>query len=115
MSSLFQSHDEVYVVAAYARPTGSPITAEEERDRLAAAHHLVQTKYNAGVPLFTKQLFRDILHQFQNYRDGNQGVSVPGLDGSTVHFTLDTGKQYTVHPYGEDYTCIMYEHWSLFA
>ncbi len=94
-----------------------PMTSEERRDKLAAAQHLIQAKYDAGVPFFTKDQFRDVVRQLdaitqqreQGNHDETATISITGLDGLVVQFPIDTGKVYVHYKPRNGGVCIMYE------
>jgi hypothetical protein len=55
MSSLRVSDDDdVTIYMATANLPNPPITLEEKREHMTAAHRLIHAKYAAGVPFFTK-------------------------------------------------------------
>lgn len=80
---------------------------EEKCEKLEAAQEVIRAKYDAGVPLFTRDQFRDILQQLESGGNPERKVSITGLDGTPVHFQIKTGIEYTGHPFGDDYVCIM--------
>ena len=100
---------DVFVFLATANLPSPPMTIDEKREQQAAAHRLIQAKYDAGIPLFTKDLFRDVVRQLESNSNVDQRVSVTGLDGLAVHFPIETGREYLSHPYGDDHVCIMYK------
>ena len=93
-----------------------PMSLEEERDKLTAAQHLTQAKYDAGIPFFTQDQFRDVVRQLeaitQQREEGNHDdtatISITGLDGLVVQFPIDTGKVYVYHKPRDGGVCIMY-------
>lgn len=101
----------VETVVVLANISDPPMTLDEKREKRTAAHRLIQTKYDAGIPFFTKDLFRDVVRQLESGGYLDQKVSVTGLDGVTVQFPLKTGREYLHHAYGENYVCIMYEYY----
>ncbi|KAK4232726.1 hypothetical protein C8A03DRAFT_20036 [Achaetomium macrosporum] len=96
------------VVLATADLPNPPMTLEEKREEMLAAHRLIQAKYEAGIPFFTKELFRDVVRQLECNNNPEQRVSVTGLDGFAVQFPIETGKEYEYYSPGDDRTCIMY-------
>ncbi|KAK4149175.1 hypothetical protein C8A00DRAFT_19105 [Chaetomidium leptoderma] len=72
---------------------------------MTAAHRLIQAKYDAEIPFFTKDSFRDVVRQFESDGNLDRLVSVTGLDGVAVHFPLETGREYLTPMYGDDYVC----------
>lgn len=100
--------DNVVSYSASADLPDLPITLAEKREVFAAARRLIQAKYDAGIPLFTKDLFRDVVRQLDSDDTLDQKVSVVGLDGRAVHFPIETGKEFPHRPYGDDYVSIMY-------
>lgn len=101
--------DGVYIVVAFGDIPDPPMTLDERSERMTAAHRLIQAKYDAGIPFFTKDLFRDVVRQFESDGNHDRVVSVTGLDGVAVHFPLETGREYQTPMYGDDYVCIMYD------
>ncbi|KAG8164437.1 hypothetical protein KVR01_006355 [Diaporthe batatas] len=95
------------IVVAHADLPDPPMTLDEKDEKLAAAHKLISTKYDAGVPFFTKDSFRDIVQQLESGGNPDHEVSVVGLDGASVCFQINTGKEHPDHPFGNDYVCIM--------
>ena len=106
--SLYQP-DGVFIFLAYANLPDPPMSLDEKLEVQTAAHRLIQAKYDAGIRFFTKDLFRDVVRQFESDGSLCQKVSITGLDGVTVHFPLETGREYPSRPYGDGYVCIMYE------
>ncbi len=78
------------------------MTQQQILTEMEAAQQLVGEKYEAGVPFFTKELFRDVAQQIEA---GHQRVAVPGLDGLSVRFVIETGKV-RFHA-GEDLVCVV--------
>lgn len=78
-----------------------PISDEERQEAMVVARELIQAKYDAGTPLFTKEQFRTIVQQLdqcsENENDTQKRVSITGLDGQTVWFPVETGKESTMH------------------
>lgn len=109
--SLRPQSDEIFIVGADANLRDPPLTLDEKRERLTAARQLIQAKFDAGIPLFTKDLFRDVVRQFESDDNLDRKVSVTGLDGVSVDFSLKTGTKHAPHPYGDNYVCIMYEYY----
>jgi hypothetical protein len=101
--------DDVCLVLATTNLPDPPMPLDEKRQEQTTALRLIQAKYDAGIPLFTKDLFRDLVRQLDSDHSTDQGVSVTGLDGLAVHFPVETGRDYPSHPYGDDHICIMYE------
>ena len=97
------------------------MTLQKKRDELAAAQHLIQAKYDAGIPFFTKDQFRDVVRQLdaitQQLQEGNHdqavAISITGLDGLAIQFPVDTGKVYVNYEPPEGGVCIMYEYYYL--
>lgn len=84
------------------------MTSDERRERQIEAHRLIKEKYDAGVPLFTKDLLRDIARQLED--SGTEAVSVTGLNGVAVQFPLKTADQDEYrYPLGPDHFYIRYE------
>ncbi|KAK4099262.1 hypothetical protein N658DRAFT_430361 [Parathielavia hyrcaniae] len=84
------------------------MTLDEKREELAAAHQLIQAKYDAGVPFFTKVLFRDLVRQLESNGNPDQKVSVAGLDGLAVQFPVETGQEYPGYSSNnDDRVCII--------
>lgn len=97
-----------FVILATADLPNPPMTQQEKRDELTAAHHLIQAKYDAGVPFFTKHLFRDVIRQLETiHQREEQTVSIRGLDGLAVQFPVETGNEYRFFRSDEDRICIM--------
>jgi VCBS repeat-containing protein len=95
------------LVVAHEDLPDSPMTLDEQCEKLAAAHKLISTKYDTGVAFFTKDNFRDIVQQLESGGNLDHKVSVTGLDGAPVYFQINTGKEHRDHPFGNDYVCIM--------
>jgi hypothetical protein len=111
MSSQPQSDDdddEVSVVLATASLPNPPMTLDEKRQELMEVHRLIRAKYDAGIPFFTKDLFRDVVQQLES--DSSERVSITGLDGFAVDFPIEPGKEYQYHPYGHGYFCVKYKY-----
>ncbi|KAL1840633.1 hypothetical protein VTJ49DRAFT_241 [Mycothermus thermophilus] len=106
--SVFNDYSsEVFDVCYRDRIEDPPMTRDEEVEKRAAAHALVQSKYDTGVPFFTKDVFRDLARQFEANGGPDGKISVTGLDGVTVHIPLKTGQEYPRRPYGDDFVCIV--------
>ncbi|KAK4153599.1 hypothetical protein C8A00DRAFT_15200 [Chaetomidium leptoderma] len=73
-----------------------------------AAHRLIKTKYDAGIPFFTKDLFRNVVRQLESNNDLDQKVSVTGLDGFAIQFPIETGKEYPYYSPGDEHICIIF-------
>ena len=88
-----------------------PMTAEEKREELEAANSLIRAKYDADVPFFTRDLFRDVVQQLDSRTNLSRRVSITGLDGLAVHFPIETGTLYRdLHVEdNEDITGVQYE------
>jgi hypothetical protein len=97
-----------FVILATADLPNPPMTQQEKRDELTATHRLIQAKYDAGTPFFTRSLFRDVVRQLETIQQREERtVSIPGLDGLTVQFPVETGNEYQYFQPGEDRICIM--------
>ena len=107
-SPLLFDDGQICIIVAPADLPDPPMTLDEKRDKRAAAHRLIKAKYDAGIPFFTKDLFRDVVRQFESDNTTDQRVSVTGLDGRVVHFPIETGSEFPDHGYGDDYVCIRY-------
>lgn len=97
--------DDVPAIVSTAELPNPPMTFDEEREELAAAHQLIRAKYDAGIPFFTKTLFRDVVRQIES---DEERIFLTGLDGLSVHFPIETGSVYRSHPYGDDFACFVY-------
>ncbi|KAK3292441.1 uncharacterized protein B0H64DRAFT_228647 [Chaetomium fimeti] len=85
--------------------TGPPTSLDERREAQLEAHRFIQAKYDAGVPFITKDLLRDVVRQLEE--DGNDTLSITGLNGVAVDYPIETGKE-NPHPMcGPGYICIM--------
>lgn len=81
-----------FVVLATADLPNPPMTLQEKRDELTAAHELIRAKYDASIPFFTKDQLRDIVQQLnrvtQQREQGNHNssmtISITSLDGFAV-------------------------------
>lgn len=105
------SHGEdVSVFLATAELPDPPMTVEEKREAMAAAKKLMQARYDAGLPFFTKDIFRDVVRQLESKDNPDQKVFVTGLDGQAVRFPLQTGEVFTDFDGADDYVCVMYEY-----
>ncbi len=110
-------HVDPVVFLSTANLPDPPMSREERRDKWTAAQHLIQAKYDAGIPFFTKDQFRDVVRQLdtitQQRKQGNHDetatISITGLDGLVVQFPIDTGKVYLHHQPRDGGVCIMYE------
>jgi hypothetical protein len=99
---------DVSVFVATANFPNPPMTLEEKREEFIATHRLIQAKYDAGVPIFTKHQFRDVVRQLETEDNPDQRVSVTGLDGLAVQFPIETGKEQPNCALDDDHICIMY-------
>jgi hypothetical protein len=100
--------DGIFILVAEPDIKDPPMTFEDRRQKLEEASRLIQTKYDAGVPLFTKDLFRDVVRQIEIDDNLHQTVSITGLDGVAVHFPLESRKEYPSRPYGDNFISVMY-------
>ncbi|KAL2270009.1 hypothetical protein VTJ83DRAFT_2193 [Remersonia thermophila] len=106
--SVFNDASErVFTVQYRAKVADPQMTPDEEREKRAAAYALVQSKYDAGVPFFTKDALRDLARQFQANGGPGGKIAVTGLDGVTVHVPLESGQDYANRPYGDDFACVI--------
>lgn len=70
-----------------------PPASDDVREKTRTAHRLIQAKYDAGMPFFTKDLFRDAVRQFESH-EKERKVTVTGFDGVAVRFRIRTGEEY---------------------
>ena len=103
--------DDGFIFLATADLLNPRMTAEEKTEELEAANRLIKAKYDAGVPFFTKDVFRDVIQQLESETNLGRRVSITGLDGFAVYFPIETG---TSHPDlqfedDEDIICVLYE------
>jgi hypothetical protein len=84
-----------------------PMSLDERREGQIEAHRLTREMYDVGVPLFTKDLLRDIARQLAD--SSSKAVSVTGLDGVAVQFPLKTASDCRHYYHGPDYYTIWYE------
>ncbi|KAL1842122.1 hypothetical protein VTJ49DRAFT_6001 [Mycothermus thermophilus] len=91
------------------------LTVDEKRQVRIAAYQLIRERYNGGVKLFTKDLFRDVVRVFDSAaadseRDSSAPrphvVSVTGLDGVVVDFPIQIGEVYPFSPFGSNAVCV---------
>ena len=102
--------DNRFVFLATADLPNPRMTAAEKREELEAANRLIQAKYDAGVPFFTKDVFRDVVQQLESESNPGRRVSITGLDGLAVHFPIETGtSRPDIEMEDEEMLCILYE------
>jgi hypothetical protein len=87
--------------------TDPPMSLDERREGQIEAHRLIREMYDAGVPLYTKDLLRDIARQLKD--SSSKAVSVIGLDGVAVQFPFETPNDCRHYFHGPDYYTIRYE------
>lgn len=76
---------------------GYPVEPGEEPPKeITDAFAVIQSLYDAGTPLYTKEAIRDVWQQLESCRaDGykiGQKVSVKALNGENVDFEIQTGR-----------------------
>jgi hypothetical protein len=101
---------DMFIVIASAKQPHSSITREEKEELMSVAHHILREKYDAGVPFFGKDIFRDISLQFEKCQHGttlSQKVAITDLNGSTIEFPIETGQVYPTDINGPHYQYIM--------
>ena len=64
------------------------VLEETTKARREVSSHL-RALYGAGVPVYSREMIRDVLNQLQS---GHQKVLVKGLDGNIVDFAIETGQ-----------------------
>ncbi|KAJ4292217.1 hypothetical protein N0V88_005848 [Collariella sp. IMI 366227] len=88
-----------------------PISDEERQEAMVVARNLIQARYDAGTPLFTKEQFRTIVQQLdqclEDKDETQKRVSVTGLDGQIVWFPVKTGKESTMHLSVKKHKCFL--------
>ncbi|KIX05454.1 uncharacterized protein Z518_06326 [Rhinocladiella mackenziei CBS 650.93] len=78
-----------YIYAAdYCRRKENGVLEETPKARADVSSH-IRSLYDAGVPIYSKEMIRDVVDQLQS---GHQKVLVRGLDGNIVGFHIETGQ-----------------------
>lgn len=73
-------------------PTSSTHSLKELEQRKSGDRSKISAMYDAGTPFFTKEAIRDLYRQLQMATEYGQKVSVRGLDGAVLEFTVLTGE-----------------------
>lgn len=72
------------------------MTRGERSELQVEARQLIQSKYDAGVPFFSKDVFRDAAEQLDRCLDASnpeQYVTLTALDGTLVRFLIEVGRE----------------------
>ncbi len=78
-----------YIYAAdYCRKKEHGVLEETTKARTEVSSH-IRALYDAGVPIYSRELIRDVFNQLQS---GHQKILVKGLDGNIVDFDIETGQ-----------------------
>ncbi|KAL2129427.1 hypothetical protein VTI74DRAFT_7821 [Chaetomium olivicolor] len=98
-----QLHGSVCIHYQTAYMPNPPMSAARQQEEMVAAREFIQTQYDAGVPLFSKDRFRDLVRQIDDCMEKEnqlhpQKISVIGLDGLVVWFPVETGKEADCNP-----------------
>jgi hypothetical protein len=56
-----------------------------------------------------KEVFQELVRQFDSGGGPDGKVAVPGLNGIIVYYPLRTGQRYPTRPYGPEFYLNMYE------
>lgn len=69
-----------------------PTSAEDVTSKRAEAYTRIRSLFDAGTPIFTKEMIRDVCWQLERSDQRGQKISVRGLDGVMVDFETESGR-----------------------
>ncbi|KAL1957077.1 hypothetical protein VTO42DRAFT_6335 [Malbranchea cinnamomea] len=73
------------------RSSPTPDTVILDEPTLAKIVSKIQSLYDEGVPLFTRESIRDVYEQLKESNGSGRQISVRALDGTIVKYTLNVG------------------------
>jgi hypothetical protein len=87
--------DETYIMVPVKPSFSRRMTLEQRGQVQIRARQFIQSKYDEGVPFFSKDIFRDVAEQLDRCLDSSNPehrVSLTALDGTLVSFLIEVGR-----------------------
>lgn len=90
-------------------PEVPPSSQQQLHETGEAAKAFVWSQYVEGVPFYSKEVFQELVRQFDSGGGPDGKIAVPGLNGINVYYPLRTGQRYPTRPYGPEFYLNMYD------